>query len=90
MKKVLIIALALALVLTLAAGCSGNDSKASEGSVKGVDALPAGSADIDDLSADLEVGDMKTMLADDGFLGRSADDALVAPVHDDWVVLSKD
>ena len=87
MKKVLIVALALALVLTLAAGCSGNDSNADEGAKKGIDALPAGSDDGDGVYADLDIGNLKNMafLDDEGFAGKATDEPIFAPVNEDWV-----
>ena len=94
MKKALIVALALALVLVFAAGCGGNgnnaDNSADDGAKKGIDALPADSAAAaDDDFGDLGLsGDLRSLVADDGFAGKSADGANTAPVHDDWVTVS--
>ena len=86
MKKVMMIALALALVLMLAAGCSGNGNGADSGAKKGIDALPAGTADEDGVFGNLRVAtDLTSLLDDEGFAGRSAEEAIIAPVNENWV-----
>ncbi|MCL1896650.1 MAG: hypothetical protein FWG03_08900 [Clostridiales bacterium] len=87
MKKVLIIALALALVLTLAAGCSGSGNDADEGAKRGIDALPVDSGDGGDVLTDLDIGNLKSMilLDDEGFVGKTTDEPIFAPVNEGWV-----
>ena len=87
MKKLLIIALTITLVLTLAAGCGNNssDAKDSKGSSAAVQLDPK-VGDLGELSAKTDGASLEGLINsnDSGMMTK----AQTAPVNEDWVTVS--